>query len=129
MESHIVFCTYYNIFKYKCSDTISAVWGSSAPPCCRLRACFRRLAYRYFFSVGRPGGGVRAVVIYSMHVWRRRGALDPCNSGMFMLCLLNLVACMIAIKITDLNANLHALYIINHLCIIIRPYSTCKRGE
>ena len=101
--------------------------------CCRLRACFRRLAYRYFFLwVGRGGGGgggVRAAVIYSMHVWRRRGALDPCNSGMFMLCLSNLVACMIAIKITDLNASLHALYIINHLCIIIRLYSTCKRGN
>ena len=78
-----------------------------------------------FFSVGRPGGGVRAVVIYSMHVWRRRGALDPCNSDMFMLCLSNLVACMIAIKITDLNASLHALYIIDNLCIIIRLYSTC----
>ena len=97
--------------------------------CCRLRACFRRLAKQIFFSVGRPRGGVRAVVIYSMHVWRRRGALDPCNSGMFMLCLLNLAACMIAIKTTDLNASLHALYIIINLCIIIRLYSTCKKGE
>ena len=77
--------------------------------------------------MGRSGGGVRPGVIYSMRVWRRRGALDPCNSGMFILCLLNLVACMIAIKITDLNASLHALYIINHLCITIRLYSTCKR--
>ena len=72
------------------------------------------------FSVGRPGDGVRAVVIYSMHVWRRRGALDQCNSGMFMVCLLNLVACMIAIKITDLNASLHALYTINNMYMIIR---------
>ena len=40
----------------------------------------------FFFFVGWPGDGVRAVVIYPVHVWRRRDALDSCNSGMFMFC-------------------------------------------
>ena len=44
---------------------------------------------------------------------------------MFMLCLSNLVACMIAIKISDLNASLHAHYIIINMYIIIRLYSIC----
>ena len=86
---------------------------------------FSRIIPQIFSSVGWQGDGVRAVVIYSVHVWRQSGALDPCNSGMFMLCLLNLVVCMIAIKITDINANLHALYIINNVYIIIRLYSIC----
>ena len=39
-----------------------------------------------FFLCGLAGGRRTAVVIYPVHVWRRRGALDPCNSGMFMFC-------------------------------------------
>ena len=87
---------------------------------------FSPVSTQIFFSAGWPGDGIWAVVIYSVHVWRRRGALDPCNSGMFMLCLL---ACMIASKISDFNAGPHALCINTNPYIIIRLYSICKRVE
>ena len=76
MESHIVFAhiiIFLNLnvpIPYQQSGVRVRHLGAGSCIVLPASCVFSPASPQIFFSVGRPGGGVGAVGIYSMHVWR-----------------------------------------------------------